>query len=184
MPPFIFSVCFTGEGTGILNIHCTHGTLSSETYSIMDCSFYDRGTSSDYTAWTSTDFIGDYLVRGDDYTTLIPSDNFDVQYKSISANDTCFEFDVCVDFTVSTNIVSFRQNTSNRVGFSQTDLGLITGTWHHVKLLVSEGTVTPIVDGVTKTSKSWDSNINRFYLVLDNTKASSMKYKNFKVYPI
>ena len=65
----------------------------------MDCTFYDRGTSSNHATWTESDFTDAKISRDNDCTTLIPGDTWDVQMESISNNDLCIEFDVNITYT-------------------------------------------------------------------------------------
>lgn len=158
--------------------------FQSETYSILDAIFKDIGTSSDYGAWTSTDFTGTKISRDTECTTLTPEDNYDAQQQSISGTDFAVEFDCNLTYSDGTNTNAFlRFIASTNRTFYPNSLGLQCGNWHHLKFVVSNDTVIAFVDDVEKGSQSI-TNTTAFRIVLNNNYVSNMKYKNFVMYPI
>ena len=156
----------------------------SETYSVIDGTFKDIGTATDYTAWRNSDFTGDNLQRNSEYTTLIPQDTFDECDIAVS-NDFCIEFDVNITFTTNNAIFRFTQNRWIVNGsLSTTQLGLSSNVWSHVKLSKTSNTVAVIVDGETKTPLTLSDTIDTFMIALNYEGISNLKYKNFVVYPI
>ena len=104
-------------------------------------------------------------------------------YQNISSGMTCFEFDFSIlTSSFSTDIWSFRQGGTKRGGVSPSYLNIDDTEWHHVKLVVEGTNILINVDGVDKTSKTLNGTINRFYIVLDNTKHTLLNYKNFVIY--
>jgi len=176
---------YVGGGLGRIGFSAEHGTFQSEIYGVLDATFLDRGTSNDYGTWTSSDFTDSSRIsRNDEYTTLTPQDNFDRQQQSITGTDFAVELDCNLTYSDGTNINSFLRVIASTIrAFYPDNLGLTTGGWHHIKFIVQDGNVTPIVDGETKTSLSIDS-VTAFSIVLNNNYVSNMKYKNFVVYPI
>lgn len=178
-------VQYSCTGSGLREFYATSGTFVSEIYEVLDVTFKDIGTSTDYSAWTNSDFTGDALQRNDEYTTLIPQDNYDQQDLSITT-DCCVEFDVNITYTSSVYFLRFRNGrwTGVNADFGLQDLDIISGQWHHLKFLVTSNKVTPIVDGVTKTAKIPNGTMNMVVIILNNEGQSNLKYKNFVVYPI
>jgi len=183
---------YTGTGAGEIDIvaslddnsKISDSSIQSETYSVIDGTFKDIGTSTDYTAWRNSDFTGDNLQRNSEYTTLIPQDTFDECDIAVS-NDFCIEFDVNITFTTNNNIFRFTQNRWNGKGsLSTTQLGLSSNVWSHVKLSKTSNTVAVIVDGETKTPLTLSDTIDTFMIILNYEIISNLKYKNFVVYPI
>ena len=170
------NINYTGTGAGKLQLIAKQGNLVSEPYVLIDGLFKDFGN----TDWTSISNITRTTSSGE--ITLTPTDTFCTQYQTIPEDGTVFEFDVCITYSEATNFISFRSGSTNKVAFTQGNLGLSTGVWSHVKLVIDGETVTPTVDGVEKTSKTWDSTVTRFYFVLDNNKNTNLKYKNFVIY--
>ena len=175
---------YTGSGSGKVELQAKIGSFVSGTYSILDATFKDIGTSSDYGTWTSTDFTGTKISRNEEYTTLIPEDTWDTQQQTIPNSDLCIEFDINITYTSAHYFIRFMGNNSNVLSFGETELGLSSGVWSHVKLVRSGNQLNITVDDVTKTPLSISASIDTFRFILDNTKCTDMKYKNFVIYPI
>lgn len=159
--------------------------FQSETYSVIDGTFKDIGTETVAPSWTNSDFTGSAKERNGEYTTLIPQDNFDECDLAISG-DLCVEFDVNLTWTsAENNFIRFCKNRWTSVLIiRESFLGLTNGQWSHVKFTKTGTTVDITVDGQSKPSQSLSNTIDTFMIVLDNTRASNLKYKNFVVYPI
>ena len=157
--------------------------LQSEIYEVIDATFKDIGTSTDYTAWTNDTNLT--VERGTAHTTLtqIDTDSAGIHRLNPSiTDDLCIECDLYIDAGADyTYIFQFRQDTSNKGTVSTSNFN--TRKWQHLKLTVNGTTVNINVDGVEKTpitlsSSSW----NRLYLSIFN--GATVQYKNFVYYPV
>jgi len=159
--------------------------FQSETYTVCDAQFFDRGTSLNYRAWTGTDFTYDKINRGEEYTTLIATDDWDSQYVSFQGN-VCVELDVNLTYSSNPIILRFYKGEWGNVGgiFTAQYLGLINEEWNHIKFIYDGTTITAIVNGETKTPLTPTDVVNTFRISLNNTNSPSLKYKNFVIYPI
>lgn len=178
---------YTGVGAGVVDIKAKlhdDSSLVSEIYSVLDCIFKDMGTSSDYSTWTSTDFTNDKLSRNDEYTTLTPTDNWDTHNQTISDSNLCIEFDINITYTNAHYFIRFMGNGSNVQSLNETQLGLVSGEWSHVKFVRNGNQLNIIVDNVEKTPQPLSASLDTFRFMLDNTNCTDMKYKNFKIYPV
>ena len=178
----VATVSYTGQGTGALNIKSECMNLI-ETYSITDVIFKDIGTDVDYASWTSSSNM-DIDRSSGKYTELTPQTTNSTMYKTINSSMTVFEFDFSVlTAAPATGIWSFRQGSTNKGSISPSNLGVSDNDWHHVKLVIDGTQVNINVDGEDKTSRTLsDTTINRFYIILNNTKHTLLDYKNFLIY--
>lgn len=183
---------YTGQGVGEVDFVASAESPSeinsssdvSQPVEVIDAIFKDRGTSTDYGSWTSTDFTGTKINRGDDYTTLTPSDTWDRQDLTVTDENFCIEMDINVTFSSTLIILRCYNSGTLQAGFNQTHLGLTSGEWKHIKLVRNGTTVTPYVDGVEKDAQTFTGGINKFSIIGDNSKLTDIKYKNFCIYPI
>ena len=181
---------YTGSGRGELDIIASldnpieSGSIQSDTFALIDATFKDIGTSTDYGTWTSTDFTGTKIERNEEYTTLIPEDTWDTQNKTITGDDLCIEFDINLTYSGDFYPLRFMKNGSNVTSVSISELGLVSGQWYHIKFSIVGNQLNILVDTTTKTPKSLSNTLDTFRIMLDNTKATNMKYKNFVIYPI
>ncbi len=178
---------YVGTGAGLMNFRAEmhdDSTVVSQPYTVIDAIFKDRGTSTDYGSWTSTDFTGTKINRGDDYTTLIPSDTWDRQDLTVTDENFCIEMDINVTFSSALVILRCYNSNTLQAGFNQTHLDLTSGEWKHIKLVRNGTTVTPYVDGVEKDAQTFTGGINKFTIIGDNSKLTDIKYKNFCIYSI
>ena len=67
-------------------------------------------------------------------------------------------------YTTSANIFRYTNGYSQKVGFSESDLGVTSGQWHHVKLVRNGSTITPYVDNVAKTGKTVSDTLTHFQI--------------------
>lgn len=163
--------------------------FQSETYSLWDTLFWDKGHSGtdgvDYnsTGWSNARCT---LTR-DTETKLVwtGESNNGSYYRSLS-EDTglCIEFDINYAKYRGTDVLFSLLNTWNIVkSISRTDLGLSQNTWHHLKIEL-KGENSTISNTTDDTVITFDStNVNRFLLSLNHANDVIM-YKNFKVYSI
>ena len=157
----------------------------SEIYEVLDVTFKDIGTSSDYGTWTNTDFTGDTLKRNEEYTTLTPQTTFVSAYLNIGVADCCIEFDMNLSNISNAQFLRFTKNKWNYTcQISNNFLEINTGQWHHIKLAKSGNNLRIFVDNIEKTPQTLSDTTDGFRLVLSNAQVTDMKYKNFVVYPI
>ena len=154
-----------------------------ETYSITDAIFKDIGIDTEYTPWTNASNLSIDRSSGK-YTELTPQTTNSTMYQTIDSSMTVFEFDFSVlTAAPATGIWSFRQGSSSKLVLSPSQLGIFDNDWHHVKLVIDGTQVNINVDGEDKTSRTLsDTTINRFYVILNNTKHTLLQYKNFVIY--
>jgi hypothetical protein len=147
--------------------------------------FLDKGTTNNHTDWTSSSNMT--VTRGDEYTTLTPTGTSGNMCQTIDYATKVYEFDINLTFTGGTQtLLSFRQNGTARVeSITANYLGLTSGEWSHVKLVIDGTTVTVYVDGESVGTRNLtNTSINRFYFTMNNSYYSSMKYKNFVAYNV
>ena len=174
------TVSYTGTGAGKLQLVATCGEVTSDSYDLIDATFRDIGTSAKYTAWSGS---SNMTVARDSETTLTPQGTFSTYYQNFTLTDyMVFEFDVSITYSSATNFISFRESATARNNFTQGNLGLTSGQWSHIKLVIDNNKITPYVDGVEKTASNITTDLNRFYFVLNNASASNLEYKNFVIY--
>ena len=178
----VATVSYTGQGTGALNIKSECMNLI-ETYSITDVIFKDIGTDVDYASWTSSSNM-DIDRSSGAYTQLTPQGTNSTMYNTIISGMSCFEFDFSIlTSSFSTGVWSFRQGSTNKGAISPSNLDVSDNDWHHVKFVIDGTEIHINVDGEDKTSRTLsDTTINRFYIILNNTKHTLLDYKNFLIY--
>lgn len=159
--------------------------LQSKTYSIIDATFKDMGTSSDYnaTGWDnarctltrneSTNLIRDGQGSNGAYhrtldTTKGIAIEFDLNFKKNSSTNSVI--DLCINWTKSASI-------------TKTNLDLDYDTWHHIKIEMDNG--NGLISNTTNTNTiEFDStSVDRFVFALASLNDVT-NYKNFVIYPI
>ena len=183
---------YTGSGVGEVDFVASldnpieSGSIVSVPYSVLDATFKDIGTSTNYGTWTSTDFTGTKIERNSEYTTLIPEDTWDTQNKSISDTDLCIEFDCNLTFSdaIENHFLRFYKSNASVTSITPLRLGLVSGQWSHIKLVRNGTTVNITVDGTSKTPLTGATSIDEFRVIMSNAKITNMKYKNFMIYPV
>ena len=129
------------------------------------------------------------LTRSETDTTCTPTvvSSLASQYMTISdyTKPIIVEMDLQVTFNSGTNsaVVSIRYGGILKASYTPKTLGLVSGEWVHVKLKVTDETLTAIVDGAEKPAVSHDGVFNRFYLTIPASSAWLIEYKNFIIYP-
>ena len=149
--------------------------------------FKDLGTETDYTDWSSdTNFT---ISRDDVETTLIQTSTSSMASHYLTISDytvpITIEFDFCLNFTGNggTGVMSIRQSSTSKASITPNALGLVSGEYSHVKLILTDEEVQITVDGTSKTSIPYDATFNRFYITQNaNVAWQSIKYKNFILY--
>lgn len=154
-----------------------------ETYELLDAIFYDKGTSTDYHAWTSTDFSdATRISRDSECTTLTPQDDWDTQRQTLPEQDLIIEFDLNSTYSSSSHFLRFYNGNTSIVTFAQENLAISSNQWYHLKVILSSGNIQVFVDDTRKINQSISNSPNQIRLVLNNTTSTNLKYKNFKVY--
>ena len=166
--------------------------ILQETYVLYDVLFKDIGTNTDYTDWASTSTMD---IERSEYTQLtqtIPG-VFSSRYLSIASYSNrplIFEFDMVMDCTnddatgVSTSLRYNALSTGGAV-WTAKQMGIQDADWHHVKITLNEETAVLQLDDNTPISRDISVVPNRFYFTLNqDTSISTIKYKNFVIYPI
>lgn len=168
------TITYTGTGAGKLNIVAESGTFVSETYSIIDGTFFDEGTSEN-TKWNGE------LQRsyGSNGTTLTSTANWQVLYAGNPSitflNPVTVEFDITA-ITDTPNIRFYHNSTGVPHILSQTG---------HYKFVIGTDSVKVYKDGVE--IQNWLSalvgqNFTLAWQFSDTT--DGLTFKNFVVYPI
>ncbi len=170
---------YTGVGAGEIDVVASldnpvsSGSIVSGTLSVWDTLFYDEMTPYTASKWSSTLTP----TQNDDGITVAETSGTSTQFNSnfTAIEDTIIEFDV-TGISVSANSVRFYYKGADHYINSY----LTDNNEHHFKFVCSNGTVTPYVDNVEKTSKSTTSATGcRF--ILNN---ASIKFRNFKIYSL
>lgn len=159
--------------------------FQSETYSLYDCTFVDRGTSTDYNTWGIWTNYEPVINRTNEYTSLtIDTGKTDARmYRGYISEGTCIEWDMKHNTNSNTNIFATLRNSSVSVlaNLYLNRLSLSTGAWHHMKLEITNSGFTLSSDSTSSTYTSSTTGITRFYLQVTE---GELQYKNFMIYPI
>ena len=181
---------YTGTGAGKVDIvasldsEITGSSLVSETYSLMDCLFYQDGTTEPPSnTWVLNKFTPTY---GSDGTTLTSTEFATCFANKKGTSTTVFDWDspVSIEFYI-TNITSTNADiqiydNTNNCTRSFNVLG-ITGN-NQVKILVESDKIRYFVDGVEKTPQQWNVSVDTFRVGLRGT--GTITFKDFMIYPI
>jgi hypothetical protein len=178
---------YSSAGVGDISLTAEAGTFVSETYSIMDCLFYDSGANDSTATWTNWTGYEPVLTRNTEYCAMtIASGKTDARmYKQFTGDSLCIEFDVLVKSnSVSDTIATLRNNSTNvRGNFDLNRMGLGLNTWHHIKM-VYNGTTVVCSNNTNSTTYTYNINdLTRFYFQIGSN-TSELDYKNFMIYPI
>ena len=181
---------YTGTGAGKVDfsaaISASGTTYVSELYEIIDGLFFDEGISSNNQGWGGNGNLT--TVRGDEYTTLSPTDTSSLAYTFYSpsvTNSVCFELDLLAkDHSSSYTIITIRDGSTTRKSLSISGLGMTSNKWYHLKVEMKNGQCGAYVDGVTKYSPADISSWDRFQLQIASGSDGTIQFKNFVAYPI
>ena len=162
----------------------------SETYELIDGTFVDRGTSSDYGAWTNWSGKEPKLVRNSEYCAMtVDTGKEDARmYKQLdtSSNNVVIEFDCKYITDTASNVFATHRNDAGNVlgnwDMSRfTSYGANINEWHHFKVTV---TLTNVIINIDNNANSYTYNstgTTRLYLQISS---GELDYKNFVIYPI
>ena len=177
---------YTGVGAGKVDIIAESGSLQSERYTVLDCKFYDEGTSV-LDTWTENQIISRTVDNDHIVLTDLDSTSGSI-YRSCDC-DVMVEVDLYqVDGGNSRGLISFRSGSTSLATIDHASLGLTNGEWHTFKgVFKSDGTVTwsNTENTTTKTDTfTYDSSASyRLYIQLGGN-CTELWYKNLKVYPV
>ena len=177
---------YTGVGAGQVQVVAKSGNLQSEIFSVLDCKFYDEGTSV-LDTWTENQITSRTLDT--DHIVLKDLDSTSGSIYRACDCDVVLEVDLYqVDGGNSRGLLSFRSGSTSLATIDNASLGLTNGEWHTFKgVFSSDGTVTwsNTENSTTKTDTfTYDSGASyRLYVQLGGN-CTELWYKNLKVYPI
>lgn len=181
---------YSATGAGKKEIYSKKSSLQSETYSLLDALFVDKGTSTDYNSWTNWNNYEPKLTRSDYCKVEVDTENSKTSagmYKSINTSNSNIriEFDVKV-VTELTNerFATLRNNSVSVLGSLEIEkFGGTKNTWHHLKIDITSNDAKVYLDDSSTPYTYSSSGITRFYINFD-TDISEVDYKNFVIYPI
>ena len=185
------SVSYTGKGAGKIQLVAVNGTLQSETYEVYDCKWYDFGTDSTNNIWVNSSTMT--VTYGTDCATLTEttSDTTGILVTDtnhyIQPNDV-FEFDFMqVDGSRNYAPIYIRNKTNgvSLTSFHLTHINQQINTWIHLKCQIIDTTLYIYVNDNPTPVERPMSNTDTDYRIYLNTPTdtTTLKYKNFKVYP-
>lgn len=176
---------YTGVGAGKIDVVAESGSLQSETYSILDCNWYDDGVTSPKTVtwWKpSSNFTETIEDTGTTITNSTSSTNhyWVKNYSQIDIGAFVVEFD----------LLSYTDDTTPRFAFTGTGGGnyifkteLEAPQQCHVKFIVDGTKIACQIDNGTPNTLATTTNTT-FYVGFRLNGEGSIKFKDFKVYPI
>lgn len=172
------NVSYTGEGTGVLNIQAVHGgIIQSETYSILDCIYFDPctsdttsrfyvDTSRDNSIAFSTDKLVLTLGTGNQFTRL-DTDTSALTLSDYVGKSVRFKVDVT-------------PSRMGRVQISQYVSGVYSGA-------VSSDWVTTA--STIYVDADIDANVTRLFFIIGGngtgaTSGDTIDIQNIRIYPV
>lgn len=187
------TIPYVGTGAGLVNMVAEYeddeGIIQSKTYETLDCTFYDEGKKGEGhhndNMWSNLN--NNYQVdRGDDYTTLTPTDSGTLNRYTVVNNDIrplpfVVEFDKPVYsgntrsaiFVIGSKAIYYEYS-----GFANAS---------HCKFQANEdGTLEIWFDGEKKPTSNFnpDTSIGVRFQTQQNASEDIIKFANFKIYPI
>jgi len=157
--------------------------ILSETYSLIDAIFYDKGLAGDGNH--NDNFYNTFdRTRLDDGTLLSYSGSgWKVCYfNTDTAGSKVFNKGICIEFDVIEVTGSIRIQVNDT---AQYQYYIPVGTNYHLKIVVDNSNITVYQDDVQKDQKSTSSYISNLFSVQFATNtAGTVKYKDIKVYSI
>jgi len=181
---------YTGTGAGELDIiaslddneHISDSSLQSETYSLFDTLFYDKAVGS---SSILPNFAGrnNFEIVGDDEGTLVTNNNTANRYLYPKQSSAWVENNSVIEFTyVNHNggvIIRCNNGTSN----ADTYLGSLSLTnGDIVKVKILDNKIEYYKNDVKLSlDKTYTVGTSYVAFILNN---SSVKFRDFKIYPI
>lgn len=175
---------YTGGGLGRIGFSAEHGTFQSETYEILDCIFLDVATTGNKnTNWSGSPTI----TTGDDGTLCSNSTSSNIFYRVIEGGSLkqlspsyAVEFDV-VEYSGTVTIIN---DSTNNDSIRKSLGALSVSSNSHVKVTYDGDVFKYYVDDTHRTTQDITITVESTHCGFRIDPSSSLKYKNFKVYPI
>ena len=185
---------YTGTGAGLVDIIAQttidESTVVSQPSTVIDALFKDMGTSTDYGNWSNWTGYEPKITRDTYCKVEVDTANSKTlarMYKQFdaSSNNVCIEFDVKIVASSSSEIFgTLRNNSGNVLGnLDSNRFGGTTGTWHHLKIVVTSTNAKVYLDNSSSAYTYSQSGITRLYIDFD-TDITELDYKNFVIYPV
>lgn len=179
----VATATYTCSGVGEFNVQAISGSIQSEPYEVLDCIFYDEAINETNTGWYNQGFE----VSSNSEGTLLDrqSSSWGTRYaNATSSSDTPFDIGTCIEFDIVAVTGGMRLQIIGGVG-SNYDYFLPSDTTHHVKIVVDSDYITRTVDNGTPTQNPTSTYVSdKFKVVFAINGVGSVRYKNFKIYPI
>ena len=175
----VASYNYTGLGVGETEFYFKYGSFVSETYSILDGTFFDKGILNDPQTndnWTNRTTNPMEIIRNSEYTLIkAPSTSYGTYTPQITVdNDYCIEFNYNHQGTGAWYL--------NVQGYNITMSSYINESCK-VKITVIDGTITIYKNDVALTPTRTISGGSTVFFQINNGGAN-IGYSNFVVYPI
>lgn len=178
------TISYTGTGVGDVTFTVEYGTLLQETYELIDATFYDKATSTDYNSnWINSNYTISRDTEGTMLTNNQSSGWVSCKTPTISfptTGKTVIEFDI-VDYNGNV----FMQIVDSTAPHLDSNMYPSNHSFH-VKFEISSSTIIQTVDGVTNTFTTSDYFDGTPFNVTfaNNVNGRWLKYKNFVIYSI
>ena len=182
------TITYTGTGAGQLNVVAESGTFVSETYSIHDCLFADRGDGTLNSNWGWYNTTGSASITSNGISISNTGSVFGVFYAD-DPNKTgrydwetphCVEFDVVSSTDFSKALIYYFDG--NYQGFINSFSNFNIQNGSHVKIVNTGERVELFVDGVSKQASNRSMTPDWVGFRLNS--GGDLVFKNFEIYPI
>ena len=182
------SISYEGEGAGKLQIVAESGSLLSETYEIIDATFYDKAIEgSKNTNWNN--YNNRITVETDNTGTTLTNTNSSNGYCFANGSDPFVFTDYCCEFDVlaiNGAVKWYHQDNNSNQDLFRIDNYYSSGTVHF-KLECQDGSLKVYTDGTLRTTVT--NTVTGPFEVAIRIDANvsdprSIKYKEFIIYPI
>lgn len=181
---------YTATGAGKVEFSATASiggtTEISSDFEVIDAFFFDEAIISNNQDWNGKGGI--VVERGDNYTTLSPSNVANLAWTYHSPSNTsnvCIEFDLLLKASsTSINILTLREGSSVQKQYSAAGIGVSVNKWYHIRVEVASGQVTVYNGTDRKQGPSAISTWNRVQLQIPANTDAVLQYRNFVVYSL
>ena len=184
---------YTGTGAGEIDVVASldnpveSGSIVSGTYQLLDTLLYDKGLSGtgnyNDSAWDNISYFTEFS-RGENGTTVTNNKGANRYLPANIVSGTTYDFNT--PFRLEFNFEKLNQTSTNSQLQVMNEQNENFSTWlganGHYVIDVKENEVTWTIDGRAQTGKTvtLGTVFVRFYL----PNGASMKFSNFKIYPI
>ena len=163
----VASYTYTGVADGEVEFQFRYGSISSETYSLHDCWFYDDGVTGNLPAkWQVNTNTANLDRTSGKYTRVSEKtvgNHASMTMTGVSLSEYCVECDILQeDGTQNENILVIYDSSWNVLSVQKGTVG----EWKHISVDIEDSSVNSIMTMVTGGS------------------STALKYKNFEIYPI